>query len=628
MMRTEHGLVRSLYEPLFNDGSRWLPQLDLRSSESLSRIESMVKSRGLRVVMIDFPEACRVLDRGLSSGYLDSTKLPKTLGSWKKGTILFAPLWYSIFTMEGILAQQPDPTNIFFLRQFLLLLKKVRKDPTDEAISDSVREFLQIDLDLRVPSYRWNRVDPQLVFHQLDFEETELFRDCPITGCKGLLRVLQAVCRQTISLFPEVDLYELYPQHGPGAVADQKSGNDKYAFPTWSKKLDSFFFQEFFAKHCEFSDLPYGAVRADVESPARLLAVPKTLKGPRLIASEPTANQWCQQALLKWIRKYLPYPLSRSISFLDQRPSQEWAVMASLTEDFATVDLSAASDRLSCWAVERAFGANQSLLQALMHSRTHFIESGVPQHAFEPFGMKKFAAMGSAVTFPVQSIFYALCCYAVLLYEDDLDVNARNIIHVAEKVRVFGDDIILPSRHVEILVRLLDYLQLKVNVSKTHWRGRFRESCGMDAYGGYSVTPVYMRDLLPGKTPKSIVSWVAVSNNCYREGLWALSDWMWEQVPQYFRGLCPTSNKDLGVVRRLTYQDVTIASKKREGRESPLHREEVLGYQVTSHSVQRRRTTADSLLQYYTEAPSQLIDWESGYIAVNRLRLRRRWVPV
>jgi hypothetical protein len=134
--------------------------------------------------------------------------------------------------------------------------------------------------------------------------------------------------------------------------------------------------------------------------------------------------------------------------------------------------------------------------------------------------LKKFAGQGSAVTFPVQSIVYTIICITAVLWSEGKKPTYRNIRAAAGKIRVFGDDICLPSDKWLLwdLSLLFQYLELEINVDKTHFMGDFRESCGGDYWYGNDVTPIYFRSLTTDfckrkQNPKEVVSWVECSNN-------------------------------------------------------------------------------------------------------------------
>jgi len=199
------------------------------------------------------------------------------------------------------------------------------------------------------------------------------------------------------------------------------------------------------------------------EPPSRLLAVPKTAKGPRLIASEPTAHQWCQQLVKRFLEERLIGLFDTNfISFTNQGLSQELVSKASLDRSLATVDLSSASDRLTCWVVERAFRSNPSLLRAFHATRTRWTvdrvnKSDPPNY----FVTKKFVSQGTAVTFPVQSIIFLIIALTACGFEarhpEDFFCNKRiynSLARFRHKVRFYGDDIIIPKQGYESLCLL------------------------------------------------------------------------------------------------------------------------------------------------------------------------------
>jgi hypothetical protein len=359
----------------------------------------------------------------------------------------------------------------------------------------------------------------------------------------------------------------------------------------------------------------------------------KTLKGPRLITVEPVAHQFLQQALLGWIREYLPKTLRNSVDFSDQSLSQDAALAASKDGVNATVDLSSASDRLSCWIVERMFRGlhNPDLLVALHACRSRMLK----HQAKEGKGfllLRKYAGQGNATTFPVQTIFYACVAIAAVLFENGDRPSNMTVRKVGRQIRVFGDDIIVPSFAVRSLALLLTHTGMKVNMGKTHVGGYFRESCGMDAYKGVDVTPLYIRALTLGTAPDELVSWIDVSNNAYHKGLWVLAEWMWNQVPDKIRKLIPISNENLGCLTLSTNQEGLRCLSKRRYNVN-LQRDELLALQGSNQTVRRQREGHENLLQYFLEFPEPDFlgvypVWSSGFLVKSRLLLRKRWVSV
>lgn len=555
MKRTECHVDLDLYAALFNDIAAWDENLRADLDRDYTRLKSTVENRGISFVMIDMPEACKVFDKALSHGFMDASCLPLTFGKQlDRGTREFLScLFTSIFDGTGHIADDVNPTSVFFVRQVLLLAKKVKEDCSDAAIHAEVENFRKVDDCLRKPHLDWecdtlnSEEAVRLSFTDGFIERRNLVLEKDQVP-KPLLMVLDQVTGIVTSQFPELDWRDIDPKHGSGAVADAKTGTDKYLFPHWPDKLEGTFPHAYFAQSREDLHLEFPSNYSSQEPPARLLAVPKTLKGPRLIASEPICHQYLQQGLMKWIRRNLPIPLRACIDFVSQEPSRQMCIQASATGKYATVDLSSASDRLSCWNVERALRKSPSLLSALHAVRTRWLVNATGHGERYFIKLKKFAAQGSAVTFPVQTIVYACMAIACLLFEWNAKVTSRNILKAAKELRIFGDDIIMPSYAVPALYLLMDHLDLKVNTSKTHWKGLFRESCGMDAYAGVDVTPVYLRAFDIGSSPQDLTSWIDVCNNVYLKGLWSLADALVRKIPERIRKLIPVSSEDLGIL--------------------------------------------------------------------------------
>lgn len=626
------------FAAILNDVAAWASDLLPFLEKDFVILSRLVKARGLPIIMVDMPDAGKIYDHSLSTGFLPWDSLPKTFGKLhSRRGVLFQQLLEKSFHVDGSIRTDVDPNAVFFTRTVLYFAKKVELPCPDEATLDAVNEFRKIESEMRVPSVDWDSDEPDWsILSKVSFldgyrDTPDMFshRDpCP----KALLKVFDNVVTLVCSQFDNIVMSDLNPRHGPGSVADARRGADKYQFPTWPRKLDHTFPAELYAQPREDMHLEASYNRSLNEPPVKLLAVPKTYKGPRLIASEPVAHQFLQQGILEWIRQNLPYPLQVCIDFHDQEPSQEAALTASIDGKIATIDLTSASDRLSCWVVERCFRRKPEILRALHATRTRWLvnSTGVGEKFF--IKLKKHACQGSAATFPLQSIVYACVGIAAMLYEYGRPVRNKSVLDMARRIRVFGDDIIMPSLAVQSLTLLLAHIGLKVNMGKTHVNGHFRESCGMDAYKGYDVTPVYIRDLELGRSAERLASWVDVSNNAYSAGLWTLSEWMMNEIPHKVRRLVPISNRSLSCVTFRTHQDGLLSSSRTRYSRT-LHRDEILALQVTTRSIRRRRDSHQSLLQYFVEAPRTERTWDppptwsEGWVVRNRIQIRKRWVP-
>jgi len=107
--------------------------------------------------------------------------------------------------------------------------------------------------------------------------------------------------------------------------------------------------------------------------------------------------------------------------------------------------------------------------------------------------------------------------------EKDLErpLTHKDVKSFLGRVRVFGDDIIVPVDHVHSVIRSLEYFGLKVNSRKSFWNGQFRESCGREYYAGQDVSIVRVRRVIPSsrRNVQEIISTVSTRNQMFQAGL-------------------------------------------------------------------------------------------------------------
>jgi len=337
----------------------------------------------------------------------------------------------------------------------------------------------------------------------------------------------------------------LVPKHGPGATADRLRGNAKFNVTEWSQRLEGVF------PYGDYS-LPQLATEAKLdcvqfhepgaERPVKVIAVPKTLKTPRIIAIEPTSQQYMQQAVShglvhaieSWSELSITWTGKDSalgrffIGFEKQEPNRLLALEGSLNGSLATLDLSEASDRVLNRHVEFLFARFPRLSEAIQATRS--LKACVPGHG--TVSLAKFASMGSALCFPVEAMVFITIIFAAIADERQVPLNRELMFDLRGKVRVYGDDIIVPVEHVSAVILALEAFGLKVNKDKSFWNGKFRESCGGDFYDGRWITPVRLRKDLP-RTLHDVsetVGLVALRNNLYWRGYWKtagrIDDWL------------------------------------------------------------------------------------------------------
>ncbi len=634
-MTTQASAVLGHYQALIKDVLTVVPELQQPLERDSFLLRDRVEARGVRVVMIDFPAFGKLFDKGLSSGRLRYDLIPHTLGAWEKGTVLFQSLFNQVFDPSGLL-QEADPDLVFFSRTFLYMCKRVEIKCSDSAVSGSVSDFVTTDGGLRPPTRLWEASrDFPAVSGGVTFEAP--VADYQYSRLQQQLMAMLQVVADHLCPKAKLEPMDIVPRHGPGVVADLPKGADKYV-PIWPERLETLFPAAYFLSPRGDSQVrrePMLGGRA-MEAASKLIAVPKTLKAPRLIAAEPAANQFLQQGLMTWLRENMPGPIAHCYNYNSQEPSREAALAASRSGEEATVDLSAASDRLSCWTVERAFRRNESLLQALWSTRTHHVFDGIGCQGWNELvgegntlPLRKFAAMGSAVTFPVQSMIYSTCAItatiAATIGTRESRVKKRDIWCAARRVRVFGDDLIVPTDAVWYLGEIFRCLQLKINGEKTHTTGSFRESCGMDGFEGHNVTPFYLTQFSPNyRRTGNLPAWVDVCNNAHTCGLWHLADHMVSLLPKKVRRLIPVSKEPQECLRLTTFMSGhhRVASRFNLNLQLP----EVRGLTPIVKKELGSRESDLNLLQYFVEAPDPQTKWEAGYQIRNRSEVVPRWV--
>lgn len=207
----------------------------------------------------------------------------------------------------------------------------------------------------------------------------------------------------------------------------------------------------------------------------RVAYVPKTWKTHRTIAVEPSLNTF----LSKGVEKVLTGCLRRrGINLREQKPNQDMARQGSVDGSIATVDLSAASDTISYELVRLMLPSDWFILLDDLRSSHYTLDKGKTWHEYA-----KFSSMGNACTFPIETlIFWAVAKACVRLCGSDTG-----------KLRVYGDDVIIPVECFGILSETYRHLGFSLNMDKSFAFGPFRESCGGDFLLGIDVRPVYLK---------------------------------------------------------------------------------------------------------------------------------------
>lgn len=643
-------LLRELLFGVLTDVERAYPKDAHEWERDKTRLHSIANRSELWFFTLTLPSWSKLLTNGLEQGSISSFGGPH--GRPVKGKAyprLFSGLFSRIFDDKGVLRVDADGLAIRYLQTLLNLGKKLRMQCNDKTVISTVQSFVETEESLRHYTLNWG---DDVLYHDHGLsltgdggvarepEERGLFSQYnrPSETLLPCLGAIQSVADRITSSFGS-PFGGLEPHHGPGAISDRVcTSSSKYQFPYWPEKLERVFpYAEFGLPNLSYWIQPVDGPELrfkDQRVPSRLIAVPKTQKGPRLIASEPSSNMWMQQALRQFLEKSTQAsPLVNCIAFRDQSHSGQLALQSSLTQSHATIDLSDASDRLSCWLIERMFRSNQDLLTAFNAVRTDVIEIRrsrdlpVPKNCPKLIKLKKFSTQGSALTFPVQTIVYAIICVGVLIQERGWRVGRRAIERATGEVRIYGDDIIVPVDVSDKVVEVITHLGFKVNVTKTFSKGNFRESCGVDGYKGMDVTPAYLLEPYDVSRPTSVMSIVECSNNFLRKGFLHASESILKTLPEQVRKHIPLVGAGSGAFGILDHASRPINRMKTRFNKR-LHRVEVFAWAIQTSQSKVQYRGDFGLHQYFTEKPSPDTIWEHGEVRRPASKIRRRWVPV
>lgn len=496
----------------------------------LTTIRSRVEKEGLSFLTITLPTLGSDLETSLGLGHIAPNAF-RSFGKRLKVPAFLQGFFALVFDMgTGRILDEPSIPAIEGIRQIAYTFKKAKLDCSAKRIRTAIRQFIRIESDLKEP---------------LSQEDCQDYR---------------AVCTHLWgNIFSsEVNPTEFIPRHGPGATAERISGNQKFLMQRWHERLEPYFPYYHFAFSSESA---YGSkeargakfVNGADEQPVRVITVPKTLKSPRIIAIEPVCMQYTQQAVSRYLVSTLERsPLTKGhINFQDQSVNRSLAILSSIDGSRATLDLSSASDRVPLSLAMDMFSTVPDLQGAIYACRSRKAE--LPTG--EVLTLRKFASMGSALCFPIEAMYFYTICIKALIELHSLPVTWEAIKKVAPNVHVYGDDIIVPTYAAEAVSNHLQKYYCKVNVSKSHWTGKFRESCGMDAYSGEEVTPTYVRSMRPRnrRDSSALISWVETSNLFYKKGYWLTSAYM-SQICERYIGHLPIVGENCAGLGRVSFQ--------------------------------------------------------------------------
>lgn len=478
-------------------------QLALSAGRDWDYIQSRYEHEGISFLTITLPTFDDGLLKSIECGFVTPSFFPAF--SRKRGSCLpkfLSGFMDKVFAPCGTLMCDADPDAIFAIRQISRFFKKADMECSKERTKAAIEKYVTTDLELK-------NANSRIIEGQYDKDTY-------------LCRVSSLLVR---SLFSDINRNDFRGKHGNGATADRLSRSERVLIREWPIRAEPYFS----ASHHAIPNFGWlhnlrkvRLLREEEERPVKIVAVPKTLKSPRIIAMEPHYMMYMQQACLSiMVSRIESHKLTRnSIRFSDQSVNRESARIESMKKNRATIDLSEASDRVSLELVKKIFDGVQ-LKDFLLACRS--TSAQLPDGT--SLILEKFASQGSANCFPVEAfVFY--CLIQAAMHERRAErPTHQSISRLSRLIDVYGDDLIVPVHDLSCVIDKLEGYGLKVNASKSFSLSNFRESCGGDFYNGYAVKPVYLsvdptRINNPSVRASNIISLVDTSNQFYLLGLW------------------------------------------------------------------------------------------------------------
>jgi hypothetical protein len=572
------------------------------TSRDLIQISKRVKHEGESFLTIRLPDFSKDFESCLAKGRIDPTDFQNfgKLGATPK---LFRGMLDQVFDRKsGELLQRPSIEAIRCIRQVCRMFGKIRQPCHPQRERHCYEDFVAIDKEVGSKKLDISYRDYSSLYFVFQYTYGRI--------CARLESELRAC--------------DLVPRHGPGATAERISGNRKFVLQRWPQRLEESFPS---ARYCISSYDKWEDLQAinfsnpSEEMPVRVISVPKTAKGPRIIAIEPVCMQYAQQSLLQRLVPLIESdPVARKITrFTSQAYNQSLALSSSRTGAYATLDMKEASDRVSLDMVCELFRSYPLLLDAILACRSQ--TANVP--GFGVITLAKFASMGSALCFPIEAMVFSTLVVASELCRRTNGTHWKTAtltkIFKDSRYSVYGDDIIVPVEQVPSVMEMLRKFGNIVNVNKSFWTGKFRESCGVEAYDGEDVTPCYIRHPMP-RNRKSMLDWshlLTFRNQLYLKGYWHAC----KEIDSYINsniGYIPTVHSTSPGVGRLTFMKYDCQRQN-----THLHRPEVKTLVVRTRKRKDPLNGNPALLKFFLGKQNQITSGFASQMELERTAVSR-----
>ena len=504
------------------------------TTRDIKTVTCRSEHEGISFLTISLSDFGKSFEKSLSLEYVDHDAFPG-FSRWRGLPRFLGGFLDRVFDRDsGRLLSSPSRDSIYAVRQLTRMFSKIEIPCSDARNTRALERYVQCEQEVRESdrTLRPGRLD------DMTRMATLLFGD-----------VLSSVDKAVYD-------GSLTPKHGPGSTADGLRGNTKFDQREWTERLERVFpYGDNAMPNWRYNYLLSSTnyLEPGQERPVQVILVPKTLKTPRIIAREPTCMQYMQQAICEQLVQNLENSkvVPGMIGFLDQVPNRDMAREGSATGGLATLDLSEASDRVSNQHVRALLKYFPHLSEAVDATRSR--KADVPGHGV--LRLAKFASMGSALCFPMEAMVFLTIIFMAIQFEHRRRLTRREIISLKGKVRVYGDDLIIPTHYMNSVVSHLEEFGLKVNTDKSFGTGKFRESCGAEYFDGHDVSIVKVGRLLPNarREVNEVIAVVSLRNRLYEAGLWRTAFWLDSRINPLLGGRYPYVSPDSPLLGRVSF---------------------------------------------------------------------------
>ena len=398
----------------------------------------------------------------------------------------------------------------------------------------------------------------------------------------SVLDTARKICTRVLGKVPD----DLNGRFGPGTCFELKGSPfttvlDKLnVVPTATPACRPVFDWLYWGSHWGRTRLVEGLPLPASQRGNRFTTVAKEATKKRGICIEPLGNLFVQLGLGGDLKRRLgrvglhvgrnspgadPLQRLRRGQPLDgQAHHQRMAHDGSVTGEWATIDLSNASDTIAYYLVKWLIPS--AWFELFSMSRSPYTLLGKTWVRLE-----KFSSMGNGFTFELESLIFSSLAAAVSGLKVGVDCFA------------YGDDIIVPGHAARDVVAIMKACGFTPNDRKTFIDGPFRESCGGDFFAGTNVRPCYADSEFcsPG-------DWMVLHNQLKARGFTAAAKACVQHIPKHFRVWGPPRLGDIVLHGQYTSRPgkVTVVQYAPHGEEGPAHRYKVTtGYQVVTTLV-------------------------------------------